>query len=135
MASHPCASPHCTAPCIALLVPQVQGDGCLQFSLPCPLPFLPVLPPYRTALLYCLPPLLVPQVQGDGGLHPAALRRSYLPCSNYLPPPWSVLPAHRFKEMEAYILQRRDELTGGGGKSGSSKAEAAAAPAAPKGFA
>ena len=42
----------------------------------------------------------------------------------------------RFKEMEAYILQRRDELTGGGGgKGGSSKAAAAAPAAAPKGFA
>lgn len=44
----------------------------------------------------------------------------------------------RFKEMEAYILQRRDELTGrnkGSGSSGSSKADAAPAAAGPKGFA
>lgn len=42
----------------------------------------------------------------------------------------------RFKEMEAYILQRRDELTGrnrGGAPSGGSKAAEPAA-AAPKGF-
>lgn len=40
-----------------------------------------------------------------------------------------------FKEMEAYILQRRDELTGGkSGGSGGKPAEPAEA-AAPKGFA
>lgn len=50
------------------------------------------------------------------------------------------LPRRSFKEMEAYILQRRDELTGktggSGGKGGkaASSSSADAAAAAPKGF-
>lgn len=50
-----------------------------------------------------------------------------------------VCAPRRFKEMEAYILARRDELTGrgkpaGGKDSGSGGAAAEPAAAAPKGF-
>lgn len=67
----------------------------------------------------------------------------FRPTSPSRPPPRAYLSNPRsFKEMEAYILQRRDELTGkaggGGGKggkaAGSSGADAPAAAAAPKGF-
>lgn len=47
--------------------------------------------------------------------------------------PW-FLPV-RFKEMEAYILARRDELTGGGSQGGGSGKQGVPASSVPKGFA
>lgn len=62
----------------------------------------------------------------------------HLPPSECRPTPTCL--CYRFKEMEAYILQRRDELTGrnkprSGGSGGESKQPESAAAGSPKGFA